>query len=79
MGGSVAETFFCSFRDIRMAIGISGQEDILWIQQGRIKRHLEIVALHNDFSDIDKGARKCSIYEQPFFLSVDGEWPKNFT
>ena len=22
---------------------------------------------------------RCSIYEQPFFLSVDGEWPKNFT
>ena len=39
-----------------MAIGISGQEDILWIQQGRIKRHLKIVALHNDFSDIDKDA-----------------------
>lgn len=39
-----------------MAIGISGQEDILWIQQGGIQRQLEIIALHNDFSDIGKDA-----------------------
>ena len=52
----MAETFFCSFRNIRIAIGISGQEDIPWIQQGGIQRQLEIIALHNDFSDIGQDA-----------------------